>query len=376
MTRLIHLAEFTPPHGGSFIPFAASVMSGAAKRGWTTEFVLPEEARGRVWIEELEESGAKISFRSGSRLGLSRWIGELLDQSDEPTLVHTHFTTYDVPAVLAARGRSNTSVYWHVHTVLSTSPGAITRNALKFATFGRLVDRILCPSSNIAEGVARRWGPSARISVFPSPIELGAFPKLGDEQRAEARRQWGVPDGSRCLLIFGRDWELKGGDLFLEAVKGLSDRGYDVHGLINTGGEPARRRITEEGLDDLVDEAGPAPDVLSLFGAADVFVAPSRGEGMPFSIIEAMCTGLPVVASDLPGHRFLADHLDGCTIADRDPDAIASAVASYLDLTREEADDQTDVAREWISENLDLGRATEGLLDSYAETLSNRRTGS
>jgi glycosyltransferase involved in cell wall biosynthesis len=56
---------------------------------------------------------------------------------------------------------------------------------------------------------------------------------------------------------------------------------------------------------------GPVEDVPTLLGAADVLVLPSRREGLPGAVLEALSSGVPVVANDLPGLRELAEALPG-----------------------------------------------------------------
>jgi glycosyltransferase involved in cell wall biosynthesis len=362
--RLIELADYIPVHAGSFIPFLTGVLAESRRRGWAAELVLPEPARERDWIAELEGSGATIHFRSGSRRDSAGWLAELLAQSDEPTLLHTHFTSYDLAAVAAARRRPGTTVYWHVHTVLSNTLRARLANMAKFATAGRKVERILCPSQNIADGVSRRLGPSDRIEVFPSPIDVASFPDMS-AKRAEARRAFGIPEDAEVLLTFGRDWRIKGGDVFVATLRRLRDEGRDVFGVIGQGKAEAEAAIEKEGVGEYTAIVGAVPDVRELLAVADVFVAPSRGEGMPFSVIEALCTGIPVVASDLPGHRFVADHVDACTIAPRESGPVATQVAAFLDAPPGEVHSQCAAAREWIDENLDLSAAIGKLADYY-----------
>jgi glycosyltransferase involved in cell wall biosynthesis len=278
----------------------------------------------------------------------------------------------DLAAALAARRRPNVAVYWHVHTVLPRHPRAMLAGALKFATAGRMVDRILCPSINIAEAVARRFGPSAKIEVFPSPIDVAAYPTLDAEQRAEAREEMGVPDGARCVLHFGRAWRLKGGDIFVAAMAELARDGRRVFGLANQGGDDGRRDVRRSEMEDVVSVVGPVPDIHKLYGAADVFAAPSRGEGMPFSVIEALCSGVPVVASDLPGHRFIADEVDACVIAPREPRELAAAIGGFLDADPHQVAERCLAARGWIERNLDLDAATERLFADYEQTISAR----
>ena len=71
-----------------------------------------------------------------------------------------------------------------------------------------------------------------------------------------------------------------------------SDRGDDMEGLLRNAGLGSRLRLL-----------GYRSDVAAMLAAADIFVLPSHFEGLPMSVIEAMLTGLPVVATDIRGPR-------------------------------------------------------------------------
>ncbi|MEX2108309.1 MAG: glycosyltransferase family 4 protein [Solirubrobacterales bacterium] len=374
MTRLVHLAAYPRPQAGSFIPFMRSVLDAAQARGWDVVAVLPTEAAGREWIGQFEDAEISVEYAYGSRRSLTRWLRGRLKDSDEQTILHTHFTGYDVPAALAARGRPNVEVYWHIHTVLSDRPRARLANALKFSLIGRGVKRVLTPSSDVADELVKRGTKREKVSVFPNAIDAEAFQPASPEQRARLRQELGIPEGPDVLLHFGRDWYLKDGDIFLDALAILIEQGRSVIGLVNQGGEAAQRAAELRDLEAHVRLVGLFPQPQKLYGAADLMVASSRGEGMPFAMIEALCSGLPVVASDLPGHRFMGDRVESCAIVSRDASKMATAIAAFLDMRSEARAALGESAHRWIAENLDLRAAAERLLDDYEQTL--RESGS
>ena len=149
-----------------------------------------------------------------------RWARALAKEGHEHTIVHTHFTRYDVPMALAAHPGS-LDVVWHEHTALSSRPQMIVRNAIKFAVGGRRVAAILCPAPDLAEAVVRRGAPADRVKFVPNAIEAARFPVIDPFTRAQAREALGIDPDALVVLSFGWHWDLKGGELFQRTVAEL-----------------------------------------------------------------------------------------------------------------------------------------------------------
>jgi glycosyltransferase involved in cell wall biosynthesis len=98
-------------------------------------------------------------------------------------------------------------------------------------------------------------------------------------------------------------------------------------------------RARERGLEDRVILTGliPRDDVFVLCADADVFVSTSHGEGLPVAVLEAMAAGCPVILSDIPPHRELADGADFIPfVAPGDVDGFAAEIRRYHEMTANE----------------------------------------
>jgi glycosyltransferase involved in cell wall biosynthesis len=371
--RLVHMCGFAAAYGGSFIPMLSSVLGAARERGWDVEAVFPPAAAERYWFEDLRRAGIPCRVApSGSLSELTGWISDLLDESSAPSVIHAHFSAFDLAAVLAKRRRRDLVVVLHVHTVLATRPTVYLRNLVRFSLFARMADLIICPAQNIADGMIARGAPRRRVEVMPSPIEVDRFPLASREQRAAARAELEIPEDRSVLLHFGRDRKVKGTDLFIEAARRLAARDDSIYGLIHVGDALGERQYDRELLPDSVHLIEPLDEIRTLFHSADVLVAPSHGEGMPFAVVECLSSGTPVVASDLPGHRMLARGVDACTVVPWDAGRIASATRRVLDRPAAERDAAAAQAHAWIRENLRLEAATQRVLATYDRLLAMR----
>src|SRR5688572_15999806 len=149
------------------------VMRAARDRGWTCEAVFGPVAKDRVWLDELCDDG--IPFRiapSTARSEVSKLVRGLLAESDEPTILHTHFTSFDIPCATAAARHPAAKVIWHVHTPHHDTLTMRARNRMKYAVLGRRTERILCVSSDLAEVVVARGAPRSRVEFVHNAVDV------------------------------------------------------------------------------------------------------------------------------------------------------------------------------------------------------------
>ena len=365
--RIVHVADYAAPYGGSYLSRLCRALEAAQLKGWRSEVVLPLSAKGRPWVAEIEARHVPVRFApTGGRWKLTRWVVGLVRESAEPTLLHSHFATFNIPVLLGARCRRGTLVFWHVHNTLYSDVAIRARNTLTFGVLGRFVDGILCVAPDVVDSVRSRRSPRSRTHLLMNGIDSQRFPLASVEDRREAREALGLPLEAGVILHFGWDWHRKGGDLFLEAVRLLLDRGVtDLVALTVGSGEPARAAVESLGLKRVVRVLEPFADVRPLLAAADVFVSPSRGEGMPLAVVEALSRGVAVVATDLVGQSVIGRGLEAFRLTGFDPTEIADAVEFLLARDAETVASDAAAAHRHIRATRDLAPWAEQLIGLY-----------
>lgn len=191
------------------------------------------------------------------------------------------------------------------------------------------------PPAVIANGVDTDfWQPApasraaaSALSCMDTSRAAASAPSGADASRAEASA---LPH----LVALGRLQAVKGFDLLIEAAAHLAARGTRLKlTIIGEGseGDALAARATRLGIAHTVTFAGRLrpPAIRDLFHRADLFVLPSRSEGMPLAMMEAMASGLPVVAADVGGVARTAGGAALLVPPER-PDALAEAIGSLV----------------------------------------------
>ena len=363
--RVIQVTDYGSPHAGSFVPMLRTTLSGVRANGWRAEVLLPPRARSREWLPGFAaEYGDAIAFapREG-RNGARRWLGEVLDSAPGPAILHAHWSVYDL-AVAALARRPDVKAIWHFHTVPAEDLRTRARNRLRFTLASRRVERMLCVSPHLVDSMAARGAPRSKLEYFPNGIDVARFPgPPSADERSAARAALGLPADATVLLHVGRDWELKGSDLFVDALSQLDG----AIGLLVRGGERAEAEARRRGLADRVRVLEGTPEVRRLHAASDLLLATSRGEGMPFAVLEALSSGLGVVATDIPGHALPDGGPDGLRIVPLDAAAIAAATSDLLERPPAAARDVGERSHEWVRDELGLDAWGERLMRLYRE---------
>lgn len=147
------------------------------------------------------------------------------------------------------------------------------------------------------------------------------------------RTELGLADGTPVLLWTGRLDPVKGLETLIDAFKPVA-RETGAH-LLLAGTGPIREqlvgRITRVGLKGRVHLLGARRDVPALLETADVFVFPSRTEGLPNALLEAMAAGCPIITTDVPGCRDLVrNEQSGLVVPFNDTEALTGAMIRLL----------------------------------------------
>ncbi len=191
-------------------------------------------------------------------------------------------------------------------------------------------------SASVIEHLHRRARvPFDRLRLVPGGVDVDRMQAADPIDRASM----GLGPNDRMILWVGRLDPVKGLDLLIRAFASLSKETGSF--LVLVGGGPLRddlqRLAVRLGVGDRVRFLGPRTDVPSLLGAADLFAFPSRTEGWPNALLEAMAAGLPIVTTDVPGCRDMISHdSTGLLVPFDDTSSLASAMSRLL-LNRVEA---------------------------------------
>jgi glycosyltransferase involved in cell wall biosynthesis len=220
-----------------------------------------------------------------------------------------------VPTVLTARG-SDVNVH-------ARQPGA--RELVQRAIAGAA--RVIAVADSLRDSLLALGAPPERVVTIRNGVDLDRFRPV---ERAPVRERLGLH--GPVVLCVGNLLPVKDHALAIETVAGLPDVT-----LLIAGEGPERSRLeafaNTAGLGHRLRLLGnrSQAELVELYAAADVLLLPSRSEGMPNVVLEALACGLPVVATAVGGvPEVLPDPAAGRVVPERTPEALRAAVSAVL----------------------------------------------
>ena len=226
-------------------------------------------------------------------------------RAERPDLLHAHMPISGFIARLAARLTGVPRVAYTCHGFLFNQPGPWPRRALGLLVEwlgGRMTDTYLTVSTEEAAD-ARRLGIARRAT----PVGNGRSPQRfrpDPVARARVRAGLGVPEDRVVVVIVSRLVRHKGHAELLAAMRDVPGAELWVVGdRLPSDHGPDPSALFRQAPPGTVRLLGYRDDIPAVLAAADIFALPSHFEGLPMSVIEAMLTALPVVATDIRGPR-------------------------------------------------------------------------
>ena len=194
----------------------------------------------------------------------------------------------------------------------------------------------IATTHEIAEGFHTKGGiPAERITILPHGIDAKRFPTPAETERRKLREHLGIGMDTPVLLFLARVVLRKGVDTLqdiwrLVHVRCPQARLFVVGGGVENLLEQLRQLGTE--TDQSVIVTGEQKTPQDFYRMADVYIFPSRKEGLPTSVIEALSSGLPAVVSDIGGCDDLIENgFNGYRVPVEDAAAYAECVIELFE---------------------------------------------
>jgi len=300
---------------------------------------VPVERFRYLWPESLQrvsyDSGTMANLRQSwsARLGLpfllaAFWLsaGALARTSD---VLHAHWIPAGLIGLTTWRRRPVVVTVWGSDMALLRLPvvGKVARRLLRRAA------AVIAVSGAMERELLALGLPAGKVSVVLTAIDAQEPPQ---RSREELRSALGLPPGRPLALFLGRLSPVKGPDVLVEAIAALHERQPQACFVFAGDGQlrgPLEDAVRARSLQKQVVFAGfvARERVADYLAACDLLVLPSRSEGLPHAVLEAMAFSLPVVASAVGGvPEAVEDGVTGALVPPGDPRALADALDPLL----------------------------------------------
>ncbi len=215
-------------------------------------------------------------------------------------VVHTYHTIYED--------------YTHYLKKYISSDKRARQFAKQFSKFSvRGAEELIVPTEKVAQ-LMRLYGVKPPINVIPTGIELSRYyPQDSEAKKRKLKASLGIPEGNRVVLSLGRVSEEKNIDEVMQYLNHYMDRHQEVTFLI-VGDGPYRSalerkcRLLKHRKQIVFAGAKPWDEICHYYQLANVFVSASTSETQGLTYIEALASGVPVLAREDPCLEGVLEH--------------------------------------------------------------------
>jgi glycosyltransferase involved in cell wall biosynthesis len=334
------LSDYFPPHfGGGVERVAIELCERLVMRGHTVAVITLQTTPAPA----VETNGALTIYRV-SALDLTRWLGfqfavsvstlntlPRLIRNFKPDVVHAHnlfFRTTEIAAMF--RMIFPIPLITTLHLGKPVGGGKILNTLIRAyeSTIGNFIvrrsDCLVAVSNAVAEHAHRIGGESAPVTVIPNGVDTNVFYPAPERNN----------NGQKVLFV-ARLVPNKGPEILIRAVALVLTQHPQAQ-FVLVGDGPLRTRLQEQvnqlGVGQAVQFLGLRHDVPELMRQASIFVRPSTLEGMPLTVLEAMASRLPVVATPVGGTpELIKDGVNGFLTPVGDHVTLANSIIKLLD---------------------------------------------
>jgi glycosyltransferase involved in cell wall biosynthesis len=344
--KIAHIVSTYPPYYGGMGNVVFQTVDKLAERGHTVEVITPiyKTQQGEQSLDEQKtyanQMTPSLEYGNAARLPT---IGEMLNDFD---VVHLHYPFFGTANLVKKWKEKNPDkplvVTYHMDTRAPSWKGLIFKWYAKF-----YMPRILGSADALISASLDYIKTSDASEVFkknkdrthelPFGVDIKRFADRG--KPIDLLEKYNLdPDTPTLVFVGGMDSAhyFKGVSILLKSIYLLKEKGEYIQAVLIGGGSLIEKYAAEAaalGIEDRVRFTGRVSDeeLPYYYNLGDIFILPSihTGEAFGMVLLEAYASGLPVIASDLPGVRSVASHA-GVTVPPKNPIQLANAISIYF----------------------------------------------
>lgn len=340
---------------------ALLLLQGLRARGHEAELL---SANGATLAQRAERAGVTVHRVSATaRSAHAAWVLRGLLRRGKFNVIHANDPHGLTAAWLAGAHRALPLVM--ARRVIFP----IRRSRVSLARY-QAAAQIIAISTAVRSELLAAGLNAERIAIVPDGVEPAAA--ITANERACARKQWGIPADAPVASYVAWLTGEKGHDLLLDAFAEMS-RTLPASHLLLAGSGPLQHSLQEKarvtGIAPRVHFLGFIEEPRQVYAASDVFLFPSLREGLGSSLLGAMACGLPVVAVEGGATaEVIADGSEGLVV--RPAPTLLAAAAVLLLRDRAMGERLGEAAQRKVREKFSAGRMVEATLDVYSRLIA------
>jgi len=245
-------------------------------------------------------------------------------------LIHTHYLRENYIAMLSKTWNKGVKVVYTNHFVLKND--AVTK--LSNRLLSKRQDAVIAVCNLGKRVMIGNWMDGSKITVIFNAVDPADWAERLD---STLRQELSIPEGTVVMLCASRFAHDKGHRYLIDSVaklRTITDRPFRLV-LAGDGDllEQTKEQVKTLGLEDVVDFIGFRQDIKNLYYGADIYINSSEHEALSFLIVEAMASGLPVIATDMAGNPDVVNEENDCglLVTYDDPDSMAGAMKKLIE---------------------------------------------
>lgn len=356
--NVLQIADYTAPYRGNFIASLEALNNLLKKYECNMIWLFPEATKNEKWISDLYDKGYIVYYYSNNIIKNIKLIRDIV-KKHSINIFHINFRNFKIsfPVALAHITFKKTYLFTHIYSQYTNS----TFFKEHFRRLARWDTFYIGCSEPVSNQLIKSGINPKRIFFVENAID---FSRLDDYEML-TNSMFGLEQDRKKILMFGYNWYIKGVDLALAAVKKLIDEKRKIVLLISVA---SHREIIENyilskfgEIPNWVKILKPRNDIATYYKFTDVFISPSRMEGLPYALIEAAYCKVPIVASNIPAQKCLK-FIGDIWFQTENIESLKNGIERVL-YTKDTK--LLDIQKKIAVENYQLKKWTKGIIEAY-----------